>query len=149
MKYFFVIFFLFVFSHCARNDLVYWCGDHACINNKERAAYFKETMIVEMRDSAKKSSIDKSKAKDLKKQSKVEEKKLKKQAKIEKKIELMEKRDLKTQAKLEKKINKKYSYKDSSTGSDKIKSGDIIGKNDDVVSQPKLAKNQTTKNATT
>ena len=26
------------------------CGDHACANNKEKEAYFKKTMIVEVRN---------------------------------------------------------------------------------------------------
>ena len=37
---------LFFIIACANNKGVYWCGDHPCINNKEKEAYFKKTMIV-------------------------------------------------------------------------------------------------------
>ena len=41
----------FIFFGCAStsNKGVYWCGDHPCINKKEKEAYFKETMIVEVK----------------------------------------------------------------------------------------------------
>ena len=35
---------------CSVGKGVYWCGDHPCINNKEKEAYFKKTMIVEVRN---------------------------------------------------------------------------------------------------
>ena len=35
---------------CSTQKTVYWCGDHPCINKKEREAYFKKTMIVEIKD---------------------------------------------------------------------------------------------------
>ena len=35
---------------CSANKGVYWCGDHSCINKKEKEAYFKKTMIVEIKD---------------------------------------------------------------------------------------------------
>ena len=34
---------------CSSNKVVYWCGDHPCINKKEKKAYFKKNMIVEMK----------------------------------------------------------------------------------------------------
>jgi len=45
--------FIFIIS-CSANKGVYWCGDHACANNKEKEAYFKKTMIVEVRNLNKK-----------------------------------------------------------------------------------------------
>ena len=48
MKYFIVLLFIILLS-CTNKKEVYWCGDHACINNKEKKAYFKKTMIVEVR----------------------------------------------------------------------------------------------------
>ena len=39
---------LFLVISCT-NKSVYWCGDHPCINKKEKEAYFKKTMIVEKR----------------------------------------------------------------------------------------------------
>ena len=49
MKYFFLLLIAFLFSNCSSNNEVYWCGDHACVNKKERETFFKETMIVEVR----------------------------------------------------------------------------------------------------
>ena len=48
-KYIYFIFLIFIIS-CSSNKGVYWCGDHACANNKEKEAYFKKTMIVEVRN---------------------------------------------------------------------------------------------------
>ena len=45
-KNIYFIFIIFIIS-CSPNKGVYWCGDHACANNKEKEAYFKKTMIVE------------------------------------------------------------------------------------------------------
>ena len=36
MKKFYYIIIFFVVFGCANNKVVYWCGDHACINKKER-----------------------------------------------------------------------------------------------------------------
>ena len=49
---YFIIFILI--GSCSSNNEVYWCGDHACANNKEKEAYFKKTMIVEVRSLDKK-----------------------------------------------------------------------------------------------
>ena len=54
MKIFFFISFFFLLYSCTNNKTVYWCGDHACINKKEKEAYFKKTMIVEIRELSKK-----------------------------------------------------------------------------------------------
>ena len=43
---------------CSLNKKVYWCGDHPCINKKEREAYFKKTMIVEVKGSRSKSYMN-------------------------------------------------------------------------------------------
>jgi len=48
-KYLYFIIFILAAS-CSSNKGVYWCGDHACANNKEKEAYFKKTMIVEVRN---------------------------------------------------------------------------------------------------
>ena len=83
-KIFFIIFFIAI-SSCTSHNKVYWCGDHACINKKEREAYFKKTMIVEVRNL---------KAKDVKKDPKLE--------KIVKQEILSEKERLKNEKKLQK-----------------------------------------------
>ena len=50
MKNLFFIFILFMVVACNNNKSVYWCGDHPCINKKEKEAYFKKTMIVEIKN---------------------------------------------------------------------------------------------------
>ena len=49
MKYLFLIFFVFLLFGCTSSKRVYWCGDHPCLNKKEKEAYFRDTMIVEVR----------------------------------------------------------------------------------------------------
>ena len=121
---------------CASNKGVYWCGDHPCINKKEKEAYFKKNMIVEMRstkitDYKNNSEIEKlmqqarekekvriKNEKSLSKKAKLEAKKLAKKNKLEEKrlireekelakqIKLDEKRQIKEEKKLAKKIIK-------------------------------------------
>ena len=43
-----LVFFLLIYS-CAANKTVFWCGDHACINKKEKETYFKKTLTVEIK----------------------------------------------------------------------------------------------------
>jgi len=90
-KYFFLLIIIFLFS-CSTNKGVYWCGDHPCINKKEREAYFKRTMIVEKRDFNKK---------DIKKDSEIE--KLLNQAKINEKKRVYTEKEIKKNAKIEEK----------------------------------------------
>jgi len=55
-NYLFLCVFFLIFS-CTNNKSVYWCGDHPCINNKEKEAYFKKTMIVEVRELKKETNM--------------------------------------------------------------------------------------------
>ena len=50
MKNFSLVIIFAIIVGCSTSKGVYWCGDHPCINKKEREAYFKKTMIVEIRD---------------------------------------------------------------------------------------------------
>jgi len=49
MKIRFFIFFFIILNSCSNEKKVFWCGDHACINNNERKLYFKKTMTVEIK----------------------------------------------------------------------------------------------------
>ena len=60
---------------CSNNKGVYWCGDHPCINNKEKEAYFKKTMIVEVKNFNKDKSKNDSEIKRLMDRAKLDEKK--------------------------------------------------------------------------
>ena len=117
-NYLYILIFFFILS-CSAGKSVYWCGDHPCINKKEKEAYFKKTMIVEVREFDKKkikedSEIEKLlnqaklneknrilSEKELKKRSKIEEKEMEKQTKLEEKRRIKEEKEMKKQTKLE------------------------------------------------
>ena len=119
-KYIFLTISIFIFG-CSVGKGVYWCGDHPCINNKEKEAYFKKTMIVEVRNYNKGKINDNSEIeklldqakldekrrilseKELAKQTKIEEKELAKQIKLEEKNRIKEEKELSKQIKLEEK----------------------------------------------
>ena len=110
MKNLFFIFILFMVVACSNNKSVYWCGDHPCINKKEKEAYFKKTMIVEIKDLKNKNYKSSTEYERIMQQAQLDEKKrikgeknLTKQAKLEEKRRIREEKDLAKQAKLEKK----------------------------------------------
>ena len=49
MKYLLIFITFFLLYSCSNNKGVYWCGDHACVDNKERKEYFKKNMTVEIK----------------------------------------------------------------------------------------------------
>ena len=93
---------------CSNNKSVYWCGDHPCINKKEKEAYFKKTMIVEIKDLKNKNYKSSTDYERIIQQAQLDEKKrikgeknLAKQAKLEEKRRIREEKDLAKQIKLE------------------------------------------------
>jgi chromatin assembly factor 1 subunit A len=101
--------FLFVFillSNCTNNKTVYWCGDHACINKKEKKAYFKKTMIVEIRELNPKTKNDKSELDIIKERAGLGEKKVKKEKDLIKLARKEEKRRIKEEKELVKQLSK-------------------------------------------
>ena len=121
MKYLILLILSLLVFACSNGKRVYWCGDHACINNKEKEAYFKKTMIVEIRELSKQNKKSKSELEIIKKQAGLEQKKeiknekeLAKQVRLDKKRRIKEEKELVKQVRLEeKKIIKeeKKSYK--------------------------------------
>ena len=110
MKNLFFLFILFIIISCNPNRDVYWCGDHPCINKKEKEAYFKKTMIVEIKGSKNKnykniSEIEKimQEAQSKEKKRIKDEKDLTKQIKLEQKKQIKEEKNLAKQLKLEEK----------------------------------------------
>ena len=110
MKKLLYLFLLFIIISCSNGKKVYWCGDHPCINKKEKEAYFKKTMIVEIREFNKATDKNKSEVAKIMKQAKVEEKKriknekyLAKQIRLEEKMRIKEEKKLAKQAKLDEK----------------------------------------------
>ena len=121
MKFFFFLFILLLTISCGSNKGVYWCGDHPCINKKEKEAYFKKNMVVEMRSAKKTDYKNNSEIKQLmqeaegkekirikndkssSKQIRLEEKKLAKQIELEEKRQIKEEKKLAKQVELEEK----------------------------------------------
>ena len=122
MKFFFFLFILLLTISCGSNKGVYWCGDHPCINKKEKEAYFKKNMVVEMK-SAKKTDYKNNSEIDQLMQEAEEKEKIRikndknalKQKKLEEKKRIKEEKKLAKQTKLDKKqkvkIKKKLSTK--------------------------------------
>ena len=110
MKYLILLILSLLVFACSNGKRVYWCGDHACINNKEKEAYFKKTMIVEIRELSKQNKKSKSELEIIKKQAGLEQKKeiknekeLAKQVRLDKKRRIKEEKELAKQVRLDKK----------------------------------------------
>ena len=76
MKHLILLIFSLLLFACSDGKKVYWCGDHACINNKEKEAYFKKTMIVEIKELSKSKKKLESELEIIKKQAGIEDKKM-------------------------------------------------------------------------
>ena len=100
MKILFSLVIFFTLVSCANNQVVYWCGDHACINKKEKEAYFKKTLIVEVKEKNEKNNKSDSEITKITKQVQLEEKKrIKKEKDLAKQVKLEEKRRIKEKRK--------------------------------------------------
>jgi len=120
--FYLIIFFLII--GCSTNKAVYWCGDHPCINKKEKEAYFKKTMIVEMKELKKTNINNNSEIEKIIQQVKLDEKQrikqeknLAKQAKLDEKRRINEEKNL---AKQIRKDEKKIIKKDKETSKQKV-----------------------------
>ena len=121
MKYFFILLFIILLS-CTNKKEVNWCGDHACINNKEKKAYFEKTLITEIKDLTKqkrkksdfeiikeKAGLDLEKEKEEEFEDKIkvlsteEQKALAKQLRLEEKQRIKEEKKLTKQSRLDEK----------------------------------------------
>ena len=103
-----ILFIILLLTACSPSKGVYWCGDHPCINKKEKEAYFKKTMIVEVRELTK----DKKKLSELEKITQQAQKNEKVRIKDEKQKAKMEKKELKRKKK-EQKMLKKMAKKEA------------------------------------
>ena len=120
MKKLLYLFLLLIIISCSNSKKVYWCGDHPCINKKEKEAYFKKTMIVEVKSLKNKnykniSEIEKimQEAQSKEKKRIKDEKDLTKQIKLEQKKQIKEEKNLAKQLKLEEKRRIKDEKKSS------------------------------------
>ena len=96
--------------NCTNNRTVYWCGDHACVNNKEKKLYFKNNMTIEIREIYKKKNKYKSELEIIKKQAGMKEKNILKadetlisKKQTDKKISIKEQKNIAKQILLEEK----------------------------------------------
>ena len=105
---------IFLITGCSNNKYVYWCGDHACVNKKEKNDYFAEKMIVELRDIKKNKNTKEIKKKIIKEQ---KEKLINKKNKIKKQKEI---------EKVAKKKKKENLIKSKSSKKVKIKKEEVI-----------------------
>jgi len=106
MKNLFFLFILFMIISCSSNKVVYWCGDHPCINKKEKKAYFKKNMIVEMKSIKSKNYKNNSEIEKIMQESQKKEKiRIKNEKDLAKQIKLEEKRRIKEEKDLAKQIN--------------------------------------------
>ena len=131
MRFIIIFVFLSLLFSCANSRSVYWCGDHACINSKERKSYFKKTMIVEKRKLTKGNKLDKSEFEEIKKRAKLDQKReVKEEKEAAKKAKLDEKRRIKEEKELKKKIIKEEKLLNKKSKKNKIfstyKKTDII-----------------------
>ena len=95
---------------CSTNKGVYWCGDHPCINKQEKEAYFRKTMIVEIKNSKNINYENDSEVEKIMLEAQLKEKKsiksekdFLKNTKLDKKRRINEEKDLAKQIKLEEK----------------------------------------------
>ena len=115
MKYFFILLFIILLS-CTNKKEVHWCGDHACINNKEKKAYFEKTLITEIKDLTKqkrkksnfeiikeKAGLDLEKEKEEEFEDKIKVLSTEEQKALAKQLRLEEKQRIKEEKKLTKK----------------------------------------------
>ena len=111
MKNYTIIIILFMLVSCESGRKTYWCGDHPCINKKEKESYFKKTGIVEIKNLKKikdnnNSQIEKITKQADKNEKKIikEEKELTKQLRLEEKMRIKEEKELAKQVRLEEKM---------------------------------------------
>ena len=125
---------------CSSNNGVYWCGDHACINKKEKESYFKKTGIVEIKNLKKikdnnNSQIEKITKQADKTEKKIikEEKELTKQLRLEEKMRIKEEKELAKQVRLEEKMRIKQEKE--------LARQSLIDKKDITIKKKKINKN--------
>ncbi len=136
---------------CANNQSVYWCGDHACVNEKEKEAYFKKTMIVEMREIGKKKDNELTELEKIKERARLEERKrIKGEKKLYKEARLEEKKRIKGEKKLykEARLEEKKRIKEEKKLAKEIQAENkmIIKKEKKVAKKPQVKKKKKTSN---
>ena len=107
MKKLNILILLLLIPACISSNKVYWCGDHPCINKKEREAYFKETMIVEVKNKKYKKNKNNTVVEKILKDAKLKQNKRIQNEKNLSKLEKKREKELKKKAKIDEKKRKK------------------------------------------
>ena len=105
MKKSLILIIFFFLLNCSNSKVVYWCGDHACVNKKEKEKYFSETMTVEVKEIKNNRPRKKTGTEKIMQQLKTEENSLIKNVKSNSKKEILEDKELIKKLKLEEKRN--------------------------------------------
>ena len=105
MKFLVIFLFMLIFAGCSNTNKTFWCGDHPCINKKEKKAYFKKYKTLEVKEINKKNKEEISNFQKIMDQAKKDQKKkIRDDKKIQKAKKLKEKNELKEQKRLTKKV---------------------------------------------
>ena len=105
MKFFVIFLIMLIFASCSNTNKTFWCGDHPCINKKEKKAYFKKYKTLEVKEINKKNKEEISNFQKIMDQAKKDQKKkIRDDKKIQKAKKLKEKNELKEQKRLTKKV---------------------------------------------
>jgi len=169
MKNLFLLFIFVALVNCSNNNTVFWCGDHPCINKKEKEAYFKKTMIVEVKELKELNKKDVTEIEKITQQARLDEKKrinderiLSKNIKLQEKNKIKNKKKLAKQAKIdakriikeEKKLAKQIEkderkrFKDEKKLSKKLKKiAKKTSKNESISNKQKIIINNDTKSS--
>ena len=141
MKILVCLIMLFILSSCSTDKGTFWCGDHPCINNAEKEAYFKKTMVVEFRETKKNNEKERTELNKILEQAKIneknrisDEKALKKQTILNNKKKNKEKKAILKKEKLyEKTDGKKKKLKTKNKSEDSSKNNKVkVTKNEPV-----------------
>ena len=142
MKNIFLVSIFFLTFACTSNNQVFWCGDHPCINKKEKKEYFKKTMIVEIKEFKKKNHKENSEVQSIINKAKLDEKKRIKSEKYAlKQTKINKKKALKEQKKLKKQLIKDEKKRLKAKKKQENKSKVVKSKKIDVVSKDKKINN--------
>ena len=130
---------LLVFNCSSGGKKVFWCGDHACINKKERQAYFKKNLIVEVKELKSRSKEEKLEMEKILSEARINEKKRINNEKIsikETKLnEKIKKREQKLLKKEEGKKRKAYIKEQKRLEKEKLKKAKMNKKKQQVVTK--------------
>ena len=141
MKIIYFLICILILVGCTNQKKTFWCGDHECLNKKEKKAYFEKEMTVQIKDLSESDIKEKSDIEKITQQFlltedeiKKRDKNIRKQAKIEEKRKKKEGKKIKKQMRLEKKKKKEKEKLVRKQNVLIVKSSNEVIKNDNYLS---------------